>query len=194
MGEQVSIECFCGKLKGHLLGFSNKKSFHVHCLCDDCQNFAAHLGVEDQVLDKYGGTELFQTHPSYIHFTQGDENLSCIQLKEKGLFRWYTSCCQAPVANTMASSKIPFVGLSVKLLKFSSEEEKHRILGPVIMKAFASFSRGEKPKNSHNSFPKSFIFQVIRFMIRGFVGGKSHPNPFFDKGKPRVMPTVLKEG
>ena len=189
--DKVDLECFCGALKGELQIVSNKKSFHVHCLCKDCQNFASYLENEDKILDQYGGSELFQTYPAYMKITKGKENLACVQLKENSLLRWYTSCCNTPVANTMTSAKMPFIGLSIKLMKFSSEKDKSRILGPVIVKAFGRSARGEKPQDAHDTFPKSFMPRIIKFMIMGFLGSKFKPSTFFEEGKSVVKPKVL---
>ncbi|MFT5422118.1 MAG: hypothetical protein ACI9D5_002885 [Candidatus Endobugula sp.] len=40
----------------------------------------------------------------------------------------------------MNSSKIPFVGISVKLMQFFSELEKAEMLGAITMKAFGKDS------------------------------------------------------
>jgi hypothetical protein len=188
---EVDLECFCGSLKGKLQVVSNKKSFHVHCLCKDCQNFASYLGNEDKILDEYGGSELFQTYPSYMKITEGKENLACIQLREKGIMRWYASCCNAPVANTMLSAKMPFIGLSVKMMKFTSKNEKQNTLGPVIMKAFGMSARGEKPVDAYDTFPKSFMPRIIKFMIVGYLGSKHKPSPFFSEKKSVCEPKIL---
>jgi len=189
--DTVDLECFCGVTKGELQVVSNKKSFHVHCLCKDCQSFASYLDNEDKILDEYGGSELFQTYPAYMKITQGAENLACIQLKEKSLMRWYTSCCNTPVANTMTSAKMPFMGLSIKFMKFASEEDKLRILGPVIMKAFGKSARGEKPHDAHDTFPKLFMPRILKFMLMGFLYSKYEPSPFFAGRKPVYVPKVL---
>ncbi|MBN21482.1 MAG: hypothetical protein CL678_09375 [Bdellovibrionaceae bacterium] len=191
MNKQVKLECFCGKLKGTLQVASNKPSFHVECLCCDCQNFAAYLKQENRILDKYGSTELFQTYPSYIEFSEGSEQIACVKLTEKGLMRWYASCCNSPIANTMSSSKIPFAGISVKLMKFESETEKESTLGPVIMKAFAKYAIGSKPQGSIDRFPLSFIPKILTFMAKGFLGRKYTPHPFFKQGTPVSLPKVL---
>ncbi len=58
MLNRVDLECFCGKPKGQLNVISNKKSFHVHCLCKDCQKFASILDNEDKILDAHRGQGL----------------------------------------------------------------------------------------------------------------------------------------
>ncbi len=187
----VDLQCFCGAFKGNLQVGPNKRSFHVHCLCRDCQNFATFLKNEDKILDQHGASELFQTYPAYMKVTQGKENLTCIQFKENSLIRWYTSCCNAPVANTMPNARMPFIGLSVKLMNFSSEEDKAKAIGPVSMKAFGRSARGSKPKDAYDKFPKSFMPKVLKFMLLGFLGSKHKPSPFFKGKDPVVKPKVL---
>lgn len=188
---QVKLECFCGKLKGNLQVVSNKSSLHVQCLCKDCQNFASYLKNEDKILDEHGASELFQTYPAYINIEDGIEHLTCIKLKEKGILRWHTSCCNTPVANTLASPKMPFAGISVKLMKFNSEEEKAKILGPIIMKAFGKSARGVKPPDAYDTFPKTFLPKIMKFMFIGYLKSKHQPSPFFKNGLPTVVPKVI---
>jgi len=188
---KVTLECFCGALKGELEVVSNKTSFHVHCLCKDCQSFASYLKNEDKILDEHGGSELFQTYPAYLKITEGKDKLACIQLKPKSLMRWHTTCCNTPVANTMPSAKMPFVGVSVKLMKFSSDEKKLKVLGPVIMKAFGHSARGPKPADAHDTFPKSFMPRILKFMAIGFLKSQYRPSPFFADNQPTFKPKVL---
>jgi hypothetical protein len=38
-------------------------------------------------------------------------HLRLMRLSEKGLLRWYAGCCDTPLFNTMATPKVPFVGV-----------------------------------------------------------------------------------
>jgi hypothetical protein len=80
------------------------------CYCDDCQAFPKALGRPD-VLDANGGTDIFQLSPARIEFTHGVDLVACLRLTEKGLVRWYASCCNTPIGNTLTTGSIPFVGL-----------------------------------------------------------------------------------
>ena len=107
------IQCTCGSFKGTLT-----LSQHINrceCYCKDCQTFAHFLkrdaDVRD-VLNPQGGTDIVQTLPKYVRFTQGVEHLACMRLTDKGMLRWYTTYCNTPIGNTMASFKLPFVGVS----------------------------------------------------------------------------------
>jgi len=183
MSKRVELECMCGTVKGQIKVVP-KSFFHVQCLCCDCQNFASHLNNQDNILDKHGGTELFQTYPNTLVITEGENNIAGIQFGEKGIYRWHTTCCNMPIANTMNSSKMPFIGVSVKLMKFANEHEKIKILGPITMKAFGKYSIGEMPKDVHAKFPISFMPKMIAFMLKGMIGGKNTPSPFFNGKEP----------
>lgn len=183
MTNLVDLKCHCGQVKGTLNVVSGC-FFHVECLCSDCQKFANHLGNADKILNEYGGTELFQTYPAYLNITVGNDKISCVQLKQKGLYRWHTACCNMPLGNTMNSAKIPFVGISVKLMQFANEEQKNSILGPVTLKAFGKDSIGEMPYDAHTKFPLSFMPKIIYFMGKGLINKKSTPSPFFNGNVP----------
>ncbi|MEP7245903.1 MAG: DUF6151 family protein, partial [Gammaproteobacteria bacterium] len=103
------LQCRCGTVKGAV---ENPRGAHrVICYCKDCQAFAHFLGRADDVLDERGGSDIVQVLPRNITFTQGIEALACMRLTQKGLVRWYTSCCKTPVGNTLATPKVSFIGL-----------------------------------------------------------------------------------
>lgn len=191
MHKQINLACACGAVKGTLNIVPNS-FFHVHCLCADCQRFAENLGNEDKILDEHGGSELFQTYPKYMTFNEGEEQIACMQLHTKGLFRWHTKCCNMPLANTMNSANVPFVGISIKLMQFESEQEKLKTLGPVLMKAFGKSCRGEKPADVHDKFPLSFMPKILFFMLKGMLGKKNKPHPFFKDKKPVVKAKLMR--
>ena len=190
MSKTVDLSCACGTIKG-TLNIVHGSLFHVHCLCCDCQRFAAHLDNKEKILDAHGGSELIQTYPAYMEITSGQKNIGCVKLSEKGLYRWYSTCCNMPLANTMNSSKIPFVGVSVKLMKFDNEQEKMETLGPVLMKAFGKYAIGEMPSGAHATFPLSFMPKMMLFMLKGMLGKKNDPSPFFKDGQPIAKANVL---
>ncbi len=185
MSKIVDLKCACGTVKGTLKVVPSSL-FHVHCLCCDCQSFAKHLNNEKNILDEHGGTELLQTYPAYMKFSEGQDKISCVQLTHKGVYRWHTTCCNMPLANTMGSSKVPFIGVSVKLMQFANEQEKLDTLGPVTMKAFGKYAIGEMPKDVHPKFPFSFMPKILGFMIKGKILKKYTPSPFFNEKGPIV--------
>jgi hypothetical protein len=183
MTNTVTLECLCTAVKGSIK-IVPKSFFHVQCLCCDCQKFASYLKNEENILDEHGATELFQTYPNCMKITEGENKIAAVQFGEKGIYRWHTTCCNMPLANTMSSSKAPFIGVSVKLMKFINEEEKTRTIGPITMKAFGKYSRGKMPKDAHPKFPISFMPKILAFMLKGVIGSKNSPSPFFNGKEP----------
>ncbi|WP_297766553.1 DUF6151 family protein [uncultured Muriicola sp.] len=190
MPEVVNLKCLCGTVKGKI-NVVTGSFFHVHCLCCDCQSFTSHLNNKEKILDEHGGSELLQTYPAFMEITEGQDKIACVQLRNKGLYRWHTTCCNMPLANTMSSSKVPFVGVSVKLMQFDNEQEKMEILGPVTMKAFGKYSIGEMPKDAHPKFPISYMPKILGFMLKGMFKKKNNPSHFFNGNKPITKVNVL---
>ncbi len=185
MSKTIDLKCSCGSVEGKL-DIVSGSFFHVACLCSDCQAFANHLGNADKILDTDGGSELFQTYPAYLQISAGQDKVRCLQLKEKGLYRWYTACCNMPLANTMNSAKVPFIGISVKLMQFADQQEKDTVLGPISLKAFGKDAIGEMPRDTHPKFPISYMPKILMFMIKGMLTKKNTPSPFFQNKKPIV--------
>ena len=190
MSNIVKLECLCGAVKGEL-NVVPGAFFHISCLCCDCQKFASRLNNQDKILDEHGGTELFQTYPSFMKITEGLDNIRGMRFGNKGLYRWHTTCCNMPVANTMDSSKVPFVGVSAKLIKFSDEQDKMAILGPVTMKAFGKYSIGEMPEDAHARFPISYMPKILSFMVKGMFKKMNNPSPFFNGKEPVAKIDVI---
>lgn len=190
MSKIVDLKCRCGTVKGKL-NVVPGSFFHVQCLCCDCQSFASHLNNRENILDEHGASELIQTYPAFMEITEGQDKIGCIQLKEKGLYRWHTKCCNTPLANTMSSSKIPFVGISAKLMQFEDEQKKMEILGPISIKAFGKYSIGEMPKDAYPRFPLSYMPKILGFMLKGVLFKKHDPSPFFKGREPVAKANVL---
>lgn len=85
---KMNIECDCGAVKG-IIESKHLKGYRAICLCDDCQAYAHYIQRAD-ILDVNGGSDVIPTMPSHYTFQSGIENLVCMRLSEKGMFRWYT--------------------------------------------------------------------------------------------------------
>ena len=110
MTQDLEFSCTCGKTHWVLNGISPDTASRAKCYCKDCQAFARHLGKAD-FLDTHGGTDLNQAAGDKVEFTKGCENIGVLQLSPKGLLRWHTTCCNTPIANTMASTTLGFASL-----------------------------------------------------------------------------------
>lgn len=172
-----SLACRCGAM--HWTIAADAPGTHVECYCADCQTFARHLKATDW-LDGAGGTELFQTLPHAVRFTAGAENLRLLRLSPKGLMRWYAGCCGTPIANTLASPGLPFVGM---ILKPGAPG-----FGPVV--THANVASALKPVRQ--SGIARAVFGVLSRALRAKLTASGRANPFFGADRaPVVAPEIL---
>lgn len=105
----VALGCRCGRVRGVASHVSPATGFRFVCYCNDCQVFARFLDRRD-VLNAAGDTDIFQMPPGRVRLSAGTDALRCLQLSNKVL-RWYSDCCQTPMANTAASPRVPMIGV-----------------------------------------------------------------------------------
>jgi len=186
----IRLKCNCGIVRGNVRDVSPHTGTRTVCYCDDCQAFARFLGHEDEILDKYGGTEVFQTTPAQIEISQGNDRLCCLRLTPKGLYRWYTDCCHTPVANTVAA-KVPFASIFHSFMDIAGDREAS--LGPVRFSVQGKYARGHPPgRTVYPSFPLRLYLHFLPRLLLAALQGKHRPNPFFDEYKrPVSEPAVL---
>ncbi len=188
-----TLSCSCGKLKGLAENISGPVGNRIVCMCDDCQAYAHYLNRAKDVLDTNGGTDIFQVAPFRIKITSGNENLKCVRLSDKGMIRWFAGCCNTPVGNTMASSKVPFIGMVHLFMNKSGDKNQYeKAVGPIIAKVQGQFAIGELPEDAYKKAPLSLILRAITFLFFAWLKKQHQPNPVFDSsGKPTVEPHVL---
>jgi len=182
------LHCQCGTLQGHV---SHTESVcRGVCYCKDCQAYAHFLGKADEILDEMGGSDVVATLPQHVSFTQGVEKLTCMSLSDKGMLRWYASCCNTPIGNTSRDFKVSHVGLLHNCLEDSSTS-LDSAFGPVRMRVGMKSAKGT-PKAMALSTTVA-ILQFMARLIRARLDGSYKRTPFFDPetGKPRVSPKVL---
>lgn len=187
----VSLKCHCGEVKGSANDVSPKSGIRVICCCSDCQTFANYLNCESQVLDEFGGTDIFQVSQSQVMIKRGHDKLRCLRLTDKGLLRWYTSCCNTPVGNTI-NAKLPFVGV---IHSFINEKHMDQVLGDVRSAVQTQHAEGEPayPKQ-HKKFPLGLTAQIARKMALWKLHGMQKPSVFFDDDdRPLVKPIIVDE-
>lgn len=182
------ISCSCGKLKG-TLELNNGLNRAV-CYCRDCQAFARFLGREAQVLDSQGGTDIVQTIPKNVRFTDGIEQLACMRLSDKGLLRWYARCCNTPIGNTAPNYQLSFVGLVHNCLG-SAQTPLDNTFGPVLTRVYTEYAIGE-PKPKAFGLPSTML-RIVARLIKARLDGSYKHTPFFIPGSntPIVQPQVL---
>jgi hypothetical protein len=170
------IRCRCGTLQGHLV--PSMTATHAVCYCNDCQAFARFLGTPG-ILDENGGTEVVASLPQYVAFTVGLEAIACISLSERGLLRWYASCCKTPIGNTPRNARVPYVGVIHSCLEGTSRTIE------------SSFGRSRIAVNTKSarhpvrSTPIAATVAVLALMSRAagaVLSGGYKDNPFFVAG------------
>lgn len=179
------IQCECGSLLGHIGG--KGITSRVICYCSDCQAFAKYLGKSDNILDAHGGTDIVQLAQPRLHITQGLEHLAILRLSSKGLLRWYASCCNTPIGNTLSNPKVSFMGLVHSCLDKTWLETD---FGRDVAKVNTESATGEpKPKTS------GLFGNVMRFFVIALstlISGKYKNSELFTSdGTPIVIPTIL---
>jgi hypothetical protein len=182
------FRCACGAVAGFVE--NGRRATHSVCYCEDCQAYARFLRRETELLDARGGCECIQTLPKDVIFQSGRERLACVRLSERGLLRWYAACCNTPIGNTPATSRLPFVGLSRACLEGPGQSVE-RSFGPVRFCVYTGGARGRpKPRPFGQG---GFVLWLIGNRLRARLSGGFGDNPFFDTAsdKPIVEPQVL---
>ena len=191
MVDQVELRCRCGEVRALVTGASPRTVNRVVCYCDDCQAFAHQLGRAD-LLNSQGGSDIVQLAPASLAFLQGQHRIVGLRLAPKGLFRWYASCCNTPVGNTLTPA-IPFVGIVAQAFDHAAHRADD-VFGPPTGAILGKYAIGEPPAGSAGlNLP--LLLRAIGKVLGWRLRGKAWPHPFFKKGKAEpVYPlTVLSQ-
>lgn len=181
----ITFHCRCGALRGEIE--PNRVYARATCYCRDCQAFARAVGRED-VLDSDGGTDIVAMLPAGVHITAGLDQLACLSLSPKGLLRWYSRCCDTPLANTARNPKLAYVGLL-----------GHGLPGDALDAAVGPSRIALNTKSALGAVsptPVRAVVGVLRIMrgvLAARLSGRNRSNPFFDNrtSRPVAEPRVL---
>ncbi|MBJ7539367.1 DUF6151 family protein [Marinomonas transparens] len=195
---EIKLKCACGSVQGTTTNVTGKSGTRVVCCCDDCQSFAHYLEQESDaseqkvdVLDQYGGTDIFQMPIASLKITQGNEHVSCMRLSPKGIHRWYAKCCNTPIGNTMDAG-VPFVGVIHNFM--DNEATREADLGKSRGHIMVKFATQHVPENLQVSFFK-ITLRVLAKLLIWKLKGLNKPSVFFkENGDPVVEPNVLTKG
>ncbi|MBX2839488.1 MAG: hypothetical protein KTR35_21715 [Gammaproteobacteria bacterium] len=188
----LELQCACGQVQGTLTNANANNGNRVVCCCHSCQTFANHLGKGSEVLDAYGGTDIYQTSQSQVFFQKGQDQLRCLRLTRKGLTRWYTDCCKTPVANT-ASAGMPFAGLLHSI--FKEPDQYEAAFGTVRAHVQLQDAIGDPNyPNGADKYPLGITLRIMRLMLGWKIRGMQTPSVFFGSdGRPVVKPEIINE-
>ena len=128
--------------------------------------------------------------PAALVIDQGHEKIGGLQLSAKGLYRWYTTCCQTPLGNTV-SPAIPFVGVMSAAFDFAGASAD-QMLGKPVGAIMGQFAVGEAPAGSRG-IRLPLMLRSIGKVLGWRLSGRAWPHPFFERasGKPVYPVTVL---
>lgn len=185
----LQLQCECGKVTGRITSPSPQLGNRIVCYCKDCQAFPVHLAKAEQTLDEAGGTEIFQIPPQNLKIDSGAEHLACLQLRENGLIRWYTSCCNTPLGNTVGPG-LPFIGVIHNIVKAGQDQDT--LIGPVLGNVNRGGATRDIPNSKHRDNKELPIFlRMVRKLLWWKLSGKGTPNVLFPGGKPCCKPEVV---
>jgi hypothetical protein len=139
------------------------------------------------VLDKQGGTEIVQVAQPRLRFLQGEERLSAVRLSEKGMVRWYASCCNTPIGNTLADPKVSFIGLIHVSLDHA---QMNSDFGTkiAILNTHTALGQTKPTQRGLVVVIARFIWIVVTMRV---TGRYKHSQLFNTSGSPRVVPTII---
>jgi len=183
--DTARFRCRCGKVGGQVADASPRTANRMVCYCDDCQAFLHRLGRAD-LLDAHGGSDIVQVAPAVVTFDRGTDEIVGLRLTPKGLIRWYASCCNTPVGNTVGPA-LPFIGIIAQAF-----DDADRAFGKPAGASFGKFAVGTPPEGA-TGLNLPLIVGALRKILGWKLRGKTWPHPFFDREsrKPIRPITVL---
>ncbi|MEO1089916.1 MAG: DUF6151 family protein [Pseudomonadota bacterium] len=195
MSTVLSLSCRCGAMGGELRDVSPRHGSRVVCYCRDCRAFARHLGQGDTVLDPHGGTEIYQTTSDRLSLADPGGKLACLRLRTGGLLRWYVSCCNTPIGNTLGTPGLPFIGLITGGLPAAAAPVED--FGPVMARAFVREAEGGADALAADAgSPFRLVALAMARSLWARATGGHRRTPLFDAASraPVVEPRVLTDG
>lgn len=131
------------------------------------------------LLDAKGGSDIVQVAPATLTFTRGQDRIRGLRLTPKGLYRWYATCCNTPVGNTLTPS-VPFVGVLASIFDRASQRAEE-VFGAPTGAIQGRFAVGEAPPGSRG-IKLSLLMRALGKVLGWRLTGKSWPHPFFRRG------------
>jgi hypothetical protein len=184
----MEIQCECGKFRAELTHFPRNSPGRLKCYCNDCQAFLHYLKRAD-LLDENGGTEIVPAYPADIKLITGKDFIKCMRLSPTGMFRFFSTCCNTPIANT--APKRPWAGIHRRMYTVKDPNKLDKELGPVKSSIMGKYAKGTPPPGTPQKFNFKGIATVMPFILKGKLLGKSKPSPFFENDEAIVVPKVL---
>lgn len=144
------------------------------CYCVDCQAYAAVLKQENKILNEQGGTEVLAVRPHQIKFIHGAQQLTFMSLSPQGSLRWYTRCCNTPIANMKRNPKTNHISIMHTCYSKSDIEAYY---GKQIFHVKVQSGLGNIPNNSPIQLTLSGVCYVFSLFC-AWLMGSYQKNPF----------------
>jgi hypothetical protein len=169
---------------------STHRAGRAVCYCRDCRAFARFLGKPTDILNDLGGTDIVATCPRFVRFSRGHDQLRCMSLSNRGLFRWYAGCCRTPIGNTPRNPKVSYVGLVHNCLA-GTPGELDAAFGPAKSAVNTASASGKVDSAPWATFVA--MLKIMRNLGGARLSGAYRENPFFKPGtaEPISAPQVL---
>lgn len=184
----VTLRCRCGEFEALLA--SPAAARRAVCYCRDCRAYLHFLERGDELLDGNGGSDVLAVQPHNVKITRGADRLACMSLSEKGLYRWYASCCRTPFANTPRNPRMSYAGVSTACVAMPPAQVD-AIFGPAVTHIRTQTATGPVARTRGRAFKAGL--DIMRELLRSRISGKWRENPFFKPGTdaPVAAPRAL---
>lgn len=172
----MKIQCDCGSFQAELVDAPKSSPGRLVCYCDDCQKFANDLGRTD-VLDEFGGTQVVPAYPSEVSFLVGESNLCYSRVTRNGLYRYSTSCCNSPIANTRPN--FPWAGIFHSAYTAADPNALAKF-GEIRGRIMGKFAKSDPDFEISDKISLRDMLTVLPFVVKGKLFGKHKHSPFFE--------------
>ena len=178
----LDFTCSCGQTTWRV--DAPKQGTRLICYCADCQTAARHLGAD--VLNDGGGTEILQVGAHQVHI-EGPP-LALVRLSPKGIFRWHTSCCNTPVANTLPFPQLSFAGVLLANLA-----DKDAPLPPMAAVVNTVYAKGRPDVPAKDFGLGKSVLRFFKRSLTARMSGTWKQTPFFEgpPWEPVAVPRIL---
>jgi len=182
-----AFQCPCGGVRGELL--HSERALRGICHCKDCRAYSNHLGTSARTHDAHGGATFIATQAKHVRLCEGTQHLACLSLSERGLLRWYATCCTTPIASSLRNWKVPYVSL-VHTCLTSDPAAFERAFPRLQMRVNTGSATQTPPALVLKTFAS--LAKFIPAVGASGLTGAYKPNPFLtSEGEPVAPITVL---
>lgn len=172
----LALSCNCGKFKARAKDVSKRCSTRMVCYCKDCRAYGEQFKDTSATLDAYGGTEVYQVTQDKFEIEEGGEFLRCFRLTDKGLNRFYASCCGTPVGN-LKSTSIPLLSLIHDIIDKSIDRDQ--VLGPILYRIHGSYVKVQPTEFTISPrIPLMLKLRIFPRLALAYISGKGQPSVF----------------